>query len=226
MKLKALLGVVLMSCSLPSAAYLATDTDKLSYSLGSRLAEHIKQFDDINPEALSLGIMDSLGEQEQRLSNEEIEKIITSALQDQALQKQIKKEEKAQTALEQGSLFLDENSREPGVITLKSGLQYKVINKGEGSKPEISDRVVTHYEGHFLDGSLFDSSYDRGQPASFKLDQVIQGWSEGLQEMPEGSTWMLYIPAYLAYGSKGVPGHIGANETLTFKVELKEVKKS
>lgn len=226
MKLKALLGVVMMSCSLPATAYLVTDTDRLSYSLGSRLAEHIKQFDDINPEALSMGIQDSLGEQKQLLSNKEIEKIITSALQDKARKKEIKKEEKAQTALEQGSLFLDENGKKPGVVTLQSGLQYKVINEGEGPKPECSDNVVVHYEGHLLDGAVFDSSYERGQPASFRLDQVIQGWSEGLQEMQEGSTWMLYIPAYLAYGSAGVPGYIGANETLKFKVELKEVSKS
>ena len=226
MKLKTLLGVILMSCSLPGTAYLTTDTDKLSYSLGSRLAEHIKQFDDINPELLSLGITDSLEDQEQLLTNEEIDQIISVALQNKALKKEIKKEEKAREALKQGSQFLDENSKEPGVITLPSGLQYKVINEGEGPKPESSDSVVVHYEGHLLDGTVFDSSYERGQPASFRLDQVILGWSEGLQEMPEGSTWMLYIPAYLAYGSKGVSGHIGANETLTFKVELKEVSKS
>ena len=226
MKLKALFGVVLMSCSLPSAAYLVTDTDKLSYSLGSRLAEHIKQFEDINHEALSLGIMDSLGEQELLLSNEEIQQVITSALQDQELKKLEEKEEIAQETLEQGSLFLDENSKQSDVVTLKSGLQYKVINEGEGPKPESADSVVVHYEGRLLDGTLFDSSYERGRPASFQLNQVIQGWSEGLQEMPEGSTWMLYIPTHLAYGSQGVPGLIGANETLTFKVELKEVQKS
>ena len=141
-------------------------------------------------------------------------------------EQQVKKEEKAQIALEQGSLFLDENSKEPGVVTLKSGLQYKILNEGEGQKPESTDSVVVHYEGRLLDGSLFDSSYERGEPASLKLNQVIEGWSQGLQEMPEGSTWMLYIPAHLAYGSKGVPGYIGANETLTFKVKLKEVKES
>lgn len=224
MKLKALFGVVLMSCSLPGSASLTTDTDKLSYSLGARLAEHIKQFEDINPVVVSQGIMDRLGEQELLLSNNEIEEIITSALQDQALKTQIQKEKTAREALEQGSLFLEENSKKASVVTLESGLQYEVINQGDGPKPESDDSVVIHYEGRFLDGSLFDSSYERGQPAYFKVNQVIQGWSEGLQEMPEGSTWMFYVPAHLAYGSKGLPGHIGANETLTFKVELKEVK--
>ena len=225
MKLKVLFGVVLLSCSLPSTAYLANDTDKLSYSLGTRLAEHIKQFDEINSDALSMGILDVLAERDPLLSSSEMQQFISSALLDLEQKNELEKEVLAQAALEQGSLFLDENSKQPGVVTLKSGLQYKVINAGKGPKPERTDKVVVHYEGSLLDGTVFDSTYKRQQPASFKLNQVIQGWTEGLQEMPEGSTWMLYLPAYLAYGSKGVPGHIGANETLTFKVELKEVIK-
>ena len=225
MKLTALFGVALMSISLPGAAYLETDTDKLSYSLGSRLAGHIKQFNDINHKALSRGMMDALGDDELLFSEEEIQQTIATALQLQEQEKQIRKEKAASEALEQGSQFLHENSREPGVVTLKSGLQYKVINEGAGPKPASTDSVVVHYEGRLLDGTVFDSSYERGHPASFQLDQVIQGWSEGLQEMSEGSTWMLYIPSYLAYGHRGIPGHIGANETLTFKVELKEIKK-
>ena len=109
---------------------------------------------------------------------------------------------------------------------LESGLQYRVLTKGNGIKPSITDHVTVHYEGRRIDGTLLESSYTRNQPATFQLSRVIAGWTEGIQKMPEGSTWELFIPPTLAYGSSGIPGIIGPNEAIIFKVELRDVNKS
>jgi FKBP-type peptidyl-prolyl cis-trans isomerase FklB len=125
-----------------------------------------------------------------------------------------------------GQAFLAANQKKPGVVTLPDGLQYKVITEGSGSKPTINDVVTVHYVGTLIDGTEFDSSYKRGQPATFPVAGVIAGWTEALQLMKAGSTWELYIPANLAYGERGAPPVIGPNETLIFKVQLIDVKKS
>jgi FKBP-type peptidyl-prolyl cis-trans isomerase FklB len=124
-----------------------------------------------------------------------------------------------------GQAFLAENAKKPGVVTLPDGLQYKVITKGTGTKPTASDVVTVNYAGTLVNGKEFDSSYTRGEPATFPVNGVIAGWTEALQMMPKGSTWMLYIPSSLAYGEQGMPPVIGPNETLIFKVELLDVKK-
>ncbi len=126
---------------------------------------------------------------------------------------------------EAGAQFLAENAKKPGVVTLPDGLQYKVLTKGTGPKPTAADTVTVNYAGTLVNGKEFDSSYTRGQPATFPVSGVIAGWTEALQMMPKGSTWMLYIPASLAYGTQGMPPVIGPNETLIFKVELLDVKK-
>jgi len=123
-----------------------------------------------------------------------------------------------------GAAFMEKNAHKAGVITLPSGLQYEVINNGTGKKPSKNDMVTVDYEGKLLDGTVFDSSYKRGQPATFPVSGVIQGWQEALQLMNTGSTWMLYIPANLAYGEAGAGGVIGPNETLVFKVYLISVQ--
>lgn len=125
-----------------------------------------------------------------------------------------------QTALEKGKAFLAENAKNPGVVTLPSGLQYKIVTTGTGPKPTSSQTVKVNYEGTLIDGTIFDSSYKRGEPIEFPVTGVISGWVEGLQLMTVGSTWMLYIPSDLAYGSRGAGGAIGPDETLIFKVEL------
>lgn len=122
--------------------------------------------------------------------------------------------------------FLMANAKKPGVVTLPDGLQYKVITEGKGAKPGLNDVVTVHYAGKLVNGKEFDSSYKRGEPASFPVSGVIAGWTEALQLMPEGSTWELFIPASLAYGEQGAPPAIGPNETLIFKVQLLGVKKS
>jgi FKBP-type peptidyl-prolyl cis-trans isomerase len=127
------------------------------------------------------------------------------------------------TACESGDDFLAENGKREGVKTTPSGLQYEVINEGDGPKPTLAQNVTVHYEGKLADGTVFDSSYDRGQPVTFPLKAVVPGWKEGLQLMPAGSTYMLYIPAEMGYGAKG-SGPIPPNSTLIFKVELLDVK--
>ncbi len=127
------------------------------------------------------------------------------------------------TNIEQGKVFLEENKKRPGVITLPSGLQYEVIKEGTGKKAKATDQVKCHYEGTLIDGTLFDSSIKRGQPAVFGVGQVIPGWVEALQLMPEGSKWKLYIPSELAYGAQGAGEMIPPHSTLIFEVELIKV---
>ncbi len=132
----------------------------------------------------------------------------------------------SQSALEKGKTFLAENAKQAGVTTLPSGLQYKVLVEGKGPKPTADQVVKVNYEGTLIDGTVFDSSYKRGQPIEFPVTGVIRGWVEGLQLMTVGSTWMLYIPSDLAYGPRGAGGLIGPNETLIFKVELLDAHKA
>jgi FKBP-type peptidyl-prolyl cis-trans isomerase FklB len=123
-----------------------------------------------------------------------------------------------------GEAFLAENAKKQGVITLPSGLQYKIIKPGTGRKPKPTDEVTTHYRGTLIDGTEFDSSYRRGEPTSFPVNGVIAGWTEALQLMPVGAKWQLFIPPHLAYGERGAGGQIGPNATLIFEVELIAIK--
>lgn len=135
----------------------------------------------------------------------------------------LEQQQVAMESLEKSQHFLVENSRKEGVVVLKSGLQYRIINQGNGRKPLATDHITVHYEGRLMDGTLLDSSYRRNQPTTFQLNRVIAGWSEGIQKMPQGSVWELVIPPTLAYGAIGIPGMVGPNEVIIFKVELKDV---
>ena len=130
------------------------------------------------------------------------------------------KNEKAEANLKAGQVFLEENKKKPGVVVLASGLQYEVLTEGTGSKPLATNEVTCHYHGTLIDGTVFDSSVRRGQPASFPLNAVIKGWTEGLQLMPAGSKWRFFIPPHLGYGDRQVSAQIGPNSTLIFDVEL------
>lgn len=130
------------------------------------------------------------------------------------------KNEKAAANLKAGQDFLEANKLKPGITTLASGLQYEVIKEGSGAKPTATDKVTCHYHGTLIDGTVFDSSVHRGQPATFPLNMVIKGWTEGLQLMPAGSKWRFFIPPHLAYGDRQVSAQIGPNSTLIFEVEL------
>ncbi|MDB2384325.1 FKBP-type peptidyl-prolyl cis-trans isomerase [Endozoicomonas sp.] len=230
MKLKALLGITLASCSLQTLAAAPSDAgisqeDKLSYSLGAVMAEQLKQFDGVNADALSQGIKDILNNKPAQVDHQEMFKLIEEARQAQEGKMQEKIQAEASKNLEAGQKFLADNAKKPGIKILDSGLQYRVLKTGKGEKPAETDEVVVHYEGRLLDGKIFDSSYERKEPANFRLNQVIRGWTEGLKQMPKGSQWELYIPSDMAYGPSGIPGRIGPNSVLVFKVELLDVKK-
>jgi FKBP-type peptidyl-prolyl cis-trans isomerase FklB len=135
-----------------------------------------------------------------------------------------KKNEQSAENLKAGSEFLDANGKKPGVVTLSSGLQYEIITEGTGTKPSASSNVTCHYHGTLIDGTVFDSSVQRGQPATFPLNKVIKGWTEGLQLMATGSKWRFFIPPHLGYGDRQVSAQIGPNSTLVFEVELIGVK--
>ena len=226
MILKTLTSVTLLSYSLCSFAALETEGDKLSYSLGVSMAEQLKQFDGININAVIQGVEDNLGKQVLQLSQDEVSYFVDLAQVQKQNLEQVKYQKAAQESLEKSQIFLAKNSKKPGIVVLESGLQYRVLTKGNGIKPSITDHVTVHYEGRLIDGTLFESSYTRNQPATFQLNRVIAGWTEGIQKMPEGSTWELFIPSTLAYGSSGIPGIIGPNEAIIFKVELRDVNKS
>ncbi|WP_257296673.1 FKBP-type peptidyl-prolyl cis-trans isomerase [Endozoicomonas sp. YOMI1] len=223
---KAFVSITLLSYSLCSFAALETESDKLSYSLGVSMAEQLKQFDGINVNAVIQGVEDNLGNQVLQLSQDEVTYFVDLAQVQKQNLEQVKYQKAAQESLKKSQLFLAKNSKKPGIVVLKSGLQYRVLTKGTGIKPSITDHVTVHYEGRRIDGTLFESSYTRNQPATFQLNRVIAGWTEGIQKMPEGSTWELFIPSTLAYGSSGIPGIIGPNEAIIFKVELRDVNKN
>ncbi|MGI9273625.1 MAG: FKBP-type peptidyl-prolyl cis-trans isomerase [Endozoicomonas sp.] len=224
MRVKALVGITLMSYALQSSAALETDEQKLGYSLGSVLAEQLKQFEGIDTDALVKGIRDTLDNKPLEIEPQERFRLIEAARKEQEQKRQEKLQVEADTNLKKGQDFLKENAKKPGVVTIDSGLQYKILKEGKGAKPLETSEVVVHYEGRLLNDTVFDSSYQRNQPATFRLNQVIRGWTEGLKLMPQGSTWELYIPSDMAYGPGGIPGRIGPNEVLTFKVELLEIK--
>jgi FKBP-type peptidyl-prolyl cis-trans isomerase FklB len=160
------------------------------------------------------GINDVLSDKsEPKISNAEAQKILQEYFSKQ-------QELKSKKAIEEGENFLAENGKKKGVTTLESGLQYEVITKGEGAKPTLNDQVTTHYHGTLIDGTVFDSSVERGQPATFPVSGVIKGWTEALQLMSVGSKWKLFVPYNLAYGERGAGANIGPFTTLIFEVEL------
>jgi FKBP-type peptidyl-prolyl cis-trans isomerase FklB len=162
-------------------------------------------------------------QREARMSPEERQQMAQQRAAQEAQMKQ--STERASVAKEEGKNFLAENAKRPGVVTLPSGLQYEVIKEGKGAKPSVTDRVNVHYHGTLINGKVFDSSVDRGEPITFGVQEVIKGWTEGLQLMNEGAKYKLYIPANLAYGDRGAGADIGPGETLVFEVELLKVVK-
>ena len=196
-------------------AELTTQIDSVSYSLGISVANNLKNsgFESIETDAMASAFNDVFSDKEVRITEDEANLLI----QDYFLELS---EKKSQEATAEGSYFLIENAKKEGVITTSSGLQYEIITNGTGATPSESDKVTVHYHGTLLDGTVFDSSVDRGQPATFPVNGVIPGWVEALQLMNVGSKYKLYIPSDLAYGERGAGGAIGQNATLIFEVEL------
>jgi len=200
---------------------LKNQKDKVSYVIGMDIGSNFKkQSIDINPDILVRGINDGLSGGKSLLTEQEI-RDITTAFQKEMMAKQEELNKKlGEKNKKEGEVFLAENKKKEGVKTLPSGLQYKVIKAGTGKKPKSTDTVTTHYRGTLIDGTEFDSSYRRGQPASFPVNGVIPGWTEALQFMEEGAKWQLFVPPNLAYGERGAGRQIGPNATLMFEVEL------
>jgi UDP-GlcNAc:undecaprenyl-phosphate/decaprenyl-phosphate GlcNAc-1-phosphate transferase len=215
-----------------------TEQEKLSYGMGVGMARTLKrQGVEVDTDLVVRGLRDGLSGQKLLLSDDELRQAM-SAFQAELKQKQAQaaKMAKAQPAKaaaeakQQEEVFLAENAKKEGVVTLPSGLQYKVLRAGHGRKPTDGDHVVCHYRGTFVDGTEFDSSYKRGRPTTFDLARMIPGWREAVKLMPAGSKWQLFIPAKLAYGERGMrgrkrkPGVIGPNATLIYETELLDVQ--
>lgn len=204
----------------PAQPVLKTAKDSMSYAIGMSLAQFYKDqgISDINTQLVSRALNEALNNQKTLLTEEQMNMSISNYLQ------QLKKEKSA-AARKQGAEFLAANKNKPGVVELPSGLQYQVIQEGSGPTPGLSDKVKCHYHGTLLDGTVFDSSVDRGQPIDFPVSGVIRGWIEALQLMPVGSKWKLFIPADLAYGDQQAGAKIAPGSTLIFDVELLEIVK-
>jgi len=204
---------------------METNREKVSYCIGLEAGKNIKgQFKDIDIQLLKKGIDDALTEKTQlALANEEITKIL------QALQNQVQEQQKAfveqlaEKNKNDGEEFLKKNKRDEDVVALASGLQYKILQSGSGRSPTMHDEVTVHYRGTLINGNVFDSTYDRDQPAVFPVGRVIPGWSEALKKMRVGDKWQVFIPSYLAYGENGYGPYIEPNSTLIFEMELLKI---
>lgn len=209
-----------------AASAFKDEKDRISYSIGMNIGSNFKkQGVEVNPEVLAAGIRDSLVGDKTRLT----EKEMMETLNTYQTQMMTKKAEKAKIQGEknrtEGVTFLEANKKKEGVKTLESGLQYKSIKEGTGPVPKSTDTVKTHYRGTLIDGTEFDSSYKRGEPATFPVTGVIKGWTEALQLMKVGSKWQLFIPSALAYAEKGAGADIGPDAVLVFEIELLEIVK-
>ena len=192
-----------------------------SYGIGRQIGDQVagNPFDGLDANAVAQGVMDALNGAEMAVEVEDLRNafgVINERMQAAA-------KEKAESASAEGVKFLEENAKKDGVTVTESGLQYEVLVAGDGEKPTAQSTVRTHYHGTLIDGTVFDSSYDRGQPAEFPVGGVIKGWTEALQMMAVGSKWRLAIPYELAYGEQGAGGAIGPFQTLVFDVELLEI---
>jgi FKBP-type peptidyl-prolyl cis-trans isomerase len=211
-----------------TAPALTTRKQKFSYALGMNIGSGLganlkKQSVEVDPSLVSQGLKDAMGGAKTRMTQEEAQAVLTEVQNEVKKQQQEKQAEAATKNKTEGEAFLAANKSKDGVVTLPSGLQYKILTAGTGPKPTASDSVVCNYKGTLINGTEFDSSYKRGQPATFGVGQVIKGWTEALQLMPVGSKWQLFIPSSLAYGERG-PGEIGPNSTLIFEVELLSIQ--
>ncbi|MBF1636082.1 FKBP-type peptidyl-prolyl cis-trans isomerase [Prevotella melaninogenica] len=200
--------------------------DKLSYALGIGIGSQLAGMGakELNIDDFAQAIKDVISGSELKVDNAEAQTLVQNFFQEQEAKQQAAAAEAGKVAKAAGEAFLAENGKKDGVVTLPSGLQYQVLKEGDGKKPSATDQVVCHYEGTLIDGTVFDSSYKRNQPATFGLNQVIAGWTEGVQLMQEGAKYRFFIPYNLAYGERGAGAQIPPFAALVFDVELIEVK--
>jgi FKBP-type peptidyl-prolyl cis-trans isomerase FklB len=208
-----------------AALVLKTPKDKASYAIGMNIGRSLhKDAADVDPNIVLRGVRDALAGGKMLLTDDEAKAAIAS------IQADMRKKQEAQMAVagdankKEGEAFLAANKTKDGVVTLPSGLQYKILKEGSGPKPSASDSVVCNYKGTLIDSTEFDSSYKRGQPATFPVGQVIKGWTEVLQLMPVGSKWEVFVPSELGYGPRGAGGAIGPNAALIFEIELLSIQ--
>jgi FKBP-type peptidyl-prolyl cis-trans isomerase FklB len=231
MKYTTLIGMIGLSIILPACqgtqhkTELKTLQDSVSYSIGMDIGKNLKgQMIDVNPDALAQALKDLNGDSKPMLTDAQAR----SAMMAFQTQMMATHAEKMKTAGEKnkkdGEVFLAENKKKEGVVTLPSGLQYKVLTMGNGKKPRATDKVTLNYRGVLIDGTEFDNSYKRGEPAVFPVNGIIKGLSEALQLMPVGSKWQIVIPADIAYGEQGAGAQIAPNAVLIFEIELMGIK--
>jgi len=204
---------------------LKTPKDKFSYALGMNLGASLhKQSVDVDPNMVAQGLRAALAGGKTLLTQEEAQAALTEVQNELRKKQQEKMQVAGESNKKEGEAFLASNKAKEGVVTLPSGLEYKILKEGNGPKPTASDSVVCNYRGTLINGTEFDSSYKRGQPATFPVNGVIKGWTEALQLMPVGSKWQLFVPSSLAYAERGAGGEIGPNATLIFEVELLSIQ--
>ena len=201
---------------------LDTNLQRLSYMIGLQIGQSLQRqgLDEIDPAALAAALEDVYNAREPRLTVEEMR----AAQAEFQAERDATRNRQAADSLAEGQAFLRSNARSEGVVQTPDGLQYRILSDGDGPMPTAEDRVVVHYRGRLLDGTEFDSSYERGEPTEFMLGAVIPGWQAALQLMPVGARWEVWIPAELAYGERGAGGSIGPNQALHFEIELLEIK--
>ncbi len=223
----AAIGVILLGgqAGAQEGQALKTEKEKISYILGVDIGSNMKKHSvDIDPDILSQGLKDGLSGAKPRLSDKEIQETMTAFQQKIKAKQEEMRKAAGEINKKEEAVFLAENKKKEGVTALPSGLQYKILKPGAGKKPQASDTVTVHYRGSLINGTEFDSSFRRGQPATFPVSSVIRGWTEALQLMQEGAKWQLFIPSGLAYGEKGAGQMIGPNQTLIFEVELVSIQ--
>ncbi|HEY3277200.1 MAG TPA: FKBP-type peptidyl-prolyl cis-trans isomerase [Syntrophorhabdaceae bacterium] len=204
---------------------LKTPKEKLSYSIGVDIGNTIKrQQIETDPSVLAQGLKDAVSGSKLLLTDQEMREIMVAFQKDMVAKQTEMLKKVGETNKKEGDAFLAENKKKPGVVTLPDGLQYKVIKEGTGKMPKATDTVTVQYRGTLVNGSEFDSSFKRGEPATFQVSGVIPGWTEALQKMKTGSKWQLFVPPNLAYGERGAGNIIGPNSTLIFEVELVSIK--
>ena len=231
MKILSLVTIALLvvSCNKNGASKkpLKTELDSVSYAIGMDVAKNVKKsFEDFDNDLFIQGFTNASDSTDIMIEELKAQELVRAYFQKKQQEGMAKKQEEAQKNKEDGIKFLDENKSKDGVVTTESGLQYIVLKEGTGAKPVTTDKVKVHYHGTLVDGTVFDSSVDKGTPAEFGVTQVIKGWTEGLQLMTVGSKYKMFIPSDLGYGANPRPGGvIKANDVLVFDVELLEIVK-
>jgi len=210
--------------SKPGPAGLTSQKERISYSIGLDFGRRLKSQEiEVDVDKLALGVRDAVADRQQ-LTDQEMHEALTALREELRANQAARQKTLGERNLKEGKAFLAANKKKSGVQTTASGLQYKVIKAGDGKRPQATDTVTAHYRGTLIDGTEFDSSYARGQPASFPLNRVIPGWTEALQLMRPGAKWQVFIPADLAYGERGAGAKIGPHATLIFEIELIAIK--